>query len=285
MLKFIRLYLVRKGCLPYLSRRFENSKAVDALAAGLLIGFAANDPFVIKLKVGNSRVSLNNRSHKLMVLGKHLIHVEGSSEAGCSNCSSIHTTSIAHNIYAVERGESRVLANDLLTLVGLSRRDGSEKFISVRFYWTRESEASLATAYGICLSPTTEDKVSVAGNAALHVSVFEVESILKLVVPEEVKHSIIGNSSLIDRGLLADVAELLATNIQCRKEPLSWYWHSDWLAISDDSTGDFLFVKTDPFDGFVYLYNHEEAFPGYDPSKKPTFASISDCVSTALREY
>ena len=78
-----------------------------------------------------------------------------------------------------------------------------------------------------------------------------------------------------DYGLLYSARRLSEENELCRTAPVySDFWDDSWFAIHADGTGNVYFITTDPYDGRIYDYDHEQTFSCYKPLRTPAFASI-----------
>ena len=81
--------------------------------------------------------------------------------------------------------------------------------------------------------------------------------------------------SLISIGLLFDRKKLEKENDQCRNTPVFCdFWNPKWFAIHADGMGNVYFITTDPYDGKVYDYDHEQTLPGYNPAERAMFESL-----------
>ncbi len=78
-----------------------------------------------------------------------------------------------------------------------------------------------------------------------------------------------------DYGLLYSEPELIEENERCRTAPVySDYWDASWFAVHADGSGNVYFITTDPYDGRIYDYDHEQTLPGYEALKSPAFESM-----------
>ena len=104
------------------------------------------------------------------------------------------------------------------------------------------------------------------------------EAYVALVCSEEME-SKYGDTEL-GHGLLFDRNRIDRENRRYRELPVaSDYWDSTWLAIHTDGMSNAYFITTDPYDGRIYDFDHEQTFPGYDPTESPAFPGMKEFLA------
>ena len=104
------------------------------------------------------------------------------------------------------------------------------------------------------------------------------EAYVAVVCSEEMRSRY--ESSESRNGLLFDRNLIEGENHMCRETPVACdYWDSTWLAIHADGGGNAYFITTDPYDERIYDFDHEQTFPGYDPTESPAFHSIKEFLA------
>ena len=113
----------------------------------------------------------------------------------------------------------------------------------------------------------------------------ELEGKLDLTLPETYKQLVLNHPGFYRQHELCDhVDPLVYDNRDLRRKGFFGIdWPADYFVIGSDGTGNFYFITTAPFDGHVYLADHDGGAGPDDLDAAKAFESLDDFV-TMLRE-
>lgn len=112
--------------------------------------------------------------------------------------------------------------------------------------------------------------------------IVRLEEALKLTIPQEYIEFVCSDENRQEFDMAKMAFPLPFDREAIERDNRSWrelpvvcdYWNPSWLSVFPDGMGNTYFITTDPYDGKIYDFDHEQTYPDYNPLARPAFQSL-----------